>query len=352
MNKKILWWGRSDLNYSRNSICQNLLQDLGYEIINFSPHFSSLAHIEILFRGIKDIHLVWVPCFRHRDLMSAKKWALSNSVPLIFDPFISAWDKQVYERNKYLPDSNGALNLKHWESKLFNSADLLIADTKMHMNMFINEFQVNPNKILVLNVGADDRIFKPSLPIVLGPDIHILFYGSFISLHGASIIAEAAIKLSNHKNLFWTFLGSGPELNKIKKMTRSFPNIKFENNIEYHKLSWRIKKAHILLGIFSKSRKANNVIPNKVYQSLACGRLVITRSSDAYPPLRGGVNSGIFFVPPEDSNALKNTILQLLKAPDKIVTAGKNAQKTYENNFSAEKIKKQMLAVLKAARQR
>ena len=53
-----------------------------------------------------------------------------------------------------------------------------------------------------------------------------------------------------------------------------------------HELPARIGAADLCLGVFGIGDKTNRVIPNKVYQSLACDRPVITMAAQAYPELR------------------------------------------------------------------
>ena len=91
-------------------------------------------------------------------------------------------------------------------------------------------------------------------------------------------------------------LGAGPDLHKCKVLAKDCPNILFEEKIEYTKLALRIKEADLLLGIFGNSNKAGNVIPNKVFQSLATGKTVITRKSNAYPKELLNLNNGIIFL--------------------------------------------------------
>ena len=58
MNKKtILWWGRFDPNYSRNSIIRQHLRDLNYKIIDFRPLVSRFGFIEAILRGIENLEL-------------------------------------------------------------------------------------------------------------------------------------------------------------------------------------------------------------------------------------------------------------------------------------------------------
>jgi len=85
----------------------------------------------------------------------------------------------------------------------------------------------------------------------------------------------------------WVFLGDGPLLDKCRKITAGLTNVAFENRLPYLELPSRIRRADILLGIFGDTPKTRRVIPNKVFQSMACGRPVITAATPAYPQSRG-----------------------------------------------------------------
>ena len=90
IKKTILWWGRFDPNYSRNRIIRQHLKKLNFILIDFKPLISKFGYEEAILKNLTKTDLVWVPCFRHRDILSAKKWCEKKGIKLIIDTLISA----------------------------------------------------------------------------------------------------------------------------------------------------------------------------------------------------------------------------------------------------------------------
>lgn len=341
MKKKIvLWWGRSDISYSRNRIIRKLFKELNYEIIDFFPLISCLAHVEAFLKNFNYMpSLIWVPCFRHRDVESAHIWSKKNNVPLVFDPLISSWDKKINERGLYSPKSIESKKILINESTIFNKADLIIADTECHADFYSKYLNISKKKISVVYVGAEEELFKPDAKNSINNKV--LFYGSFIELHGIDTIIKAA-EIST-KKITWELIG---DISKINIPINSSKLI-INEAIDYEKLPNKINSADILLGIFSNSKKANNVIPNKVYQSLACGKAVITRAADAYPKKIPLSNDALFFIEPNNPIALSEKINEIY---DKnLLPKSKIAAKKIFNKFFSEKIiKKQLCNALRS----
>lgn len=346
MKKTILWWGRYDPNYSRNRIIRKQLKNLNYEILDFYPLVSRFGYIEALIKKIKRTDFVWVPCFRQRDILSASKWCLNKNIKLIIDPLISSWDKQTYEKGKILNQEQSDA-LKKKESFLFNKADFVLADTNLHANLFQKKLGVDKNKIFTVYIGAEESIFN-NLPSKNNTKkkFEILFYGSFIPLHGSEIIIKAAKSFKKNNNVHWTMLGAGPDLYKCKALAKDCPNIFFEEKIEYTKLASRIKKADLLLGIFGNSNKAGNVIPNKVFQSLASGKTIVTRKSNAYPKKLINLNNGIIFIEPNNPKALYNAVLKINEDKRFLRRSNAQAKIIYDTYFSEKIIREQLKKIL------
>lgn len=346
MKKTILWWGRSDPNYSRNRIIRKQLKNLNYEILDFYPLVSRFGYIEALIKKIKRTDFVWVPCFRQRDILSASKWCLNKNIKLIIDPLISSWDKQTYEKEKILNQKQSDA-LKKKESFLFNKADFVLADTNLHANLFQKKLGVDKNKIFTVYVGAEESLFN-NLPSKNNTKkkFEILFYGSFIPLHGSEIIIKAAKSFKKNNNVYWKMLGAGPDLYKCKALAKDCPNIFFEEKIEYTKLASRIKKADLLLGIFGNSNKAGNVIPNKVFQSLASGKTIVTRKSNAYPKKLLKLDNGIIFIEPNNPKALYNAVLKITEDKKFLRSSNAQAKIIYDTYFSEKIIREQLKKIL------
>lgn len=191
MAKTLLWWSHHPgQNYSRNRIVRQQIAALGWRITDFKPRISSLGDWQARFSALPPHDAVWVPCFRQRDVAAAQRHAHRLNVPLIFDPMISAWDKQVFERHKFSPDSGQARRLLAWESRLLGHCDRVVADTAEHAAFFNQQFGVSEQALAVVPVGAEEDLFA-STPVPDTTPPEVLFVGSFIALQGPEVIVEA-----------------------------------------------------------------------------------------------------------------------------------------------------------------
>lgn len=344
----MVWWGRSDAEYSRNRILRRLLAEDGWRIRGFRPRISLFASWEADLAVRERPDLIWVPCFRQRDLAEARRWSSRRKVPLVFDPLVSSYDKQVYERGKYRPDDRRAERILRWEKSLFQAADRVLADTREHARFFSDTFLLSPEKVFVVPVGAEESLFFPAMQHdrpVSGP-LEILFYGSFIPLQGPQVIVRAA-RLYHGPPVAWRFIGDGPLLSECCRLAEGLDNVRFDPPVPYGRLAGEIRRADILLGIFGATPKSARVIPNKVYQALACGKPVITRRSPAYPPgLAERDASGISWVEPGDPEALGDAVAALAGDTSSLASRGTSSRATYEEFFSLATVRAKLRQAL------
>lgn len=351
--KRILWWGRHGNygpNYPRNRTIIKCLKNLGHEIIEYQPRLSKLAGLEASFHAFDNIDLVWVPCFRQRDLSSASRWAKKRNISVVFDPLISAYDKRVHEKKKYAEDSTRAKRLLRWEQGLFAKADIVIADTSSHKQYFIEQLGCTESKVVVIPVSAEEELFYPKeTPKNDRPEV--LFFGTFIGLQGPIYIAES-IKHYNGSPITLTFLGDGPERKQCEAICQETNNpnvtVRFEEWIPFHDLPDRIRQSDICLGVFGTGEKSFRVIPNKVYQALACGKPVITMHGGAYPAMDTKNNQEIYFCQAGNPESIAQTIKDVIE--DEITTATQTSiyKQYFSNNLVTQTLKSILLSTNRA----
>jgi glycosyltransferase involved in cell wall biosynthesis len=345
----VLWWGRFDPDYSRNRILRQAYTALGWNIVDFHPLLAGIVgDVEALVRRPPPADLVHLPCFRQRDMAAATRYARRHGLPLLIDPLTSAYDKQVYEKYRLPVDSLRARWLLRYERWLFSGADRVLADTPEHARFFTQTLGVDPAKVNIVYVGAEEPLFAPAPATAIDGELEVLFFGSFIPLQGPEVIVEAA-RLYQGPPLRWTLLGQGPLRADSQRLARGLSNVHFEDRIPYRDLPARIHRAHILLGVFGPTAKAGRVMPNKVFQALACGRPLVTCRASSYPDdLLAAANSGIAWVPAADPAALAAAVAALASQPEQLAATGVAARASYEKYFSTDMIREQLRTALAA----
>lgn len=345
MKKKVLIWGRYGNygpDYPRNRVIESVLRSLGCEVGRFLPTLSATGDIEYTLRRGPRPDLVWVPCFRQRDLAAAARYARRHRTPLVFDPLISAYDKQVNEKHKFAADSAKARKLLAWESRLFKLADWLIADTEGHADYFHATHGVPRARIRVIPVGAEEALFTPQPwpQKAAGAPLELVFFGTFIGLQGVDVLAQAILQYDGPPT-HWRLIGEGPMKADCERLLAplvgaSGPSrASFEGWGPLPELPARLASADAILGIFGTSDKALRVIPNKVHQGLAIGRAVITAATPAFmPELRTDEAHGLFWAKPGDPGSICNAVLRLHRRRDELPALGSSARATYDRHYS------------------
>lgn len=347
--KSVLWWGRFDPLYSRNRMLLKTFDELGWEVDVFFPHSSRTGLLESYFRKIRKPDLIWSPCFRQTDIGAAAHWATRWQVPLIIDPLISSYQKEVFEREKWPPDSSKAQHRRDREAHLFGKGDIVVADTPAHADFFRDVLHVAPEKLAVLYVSAEGDHFRPlPFPAAREP-VEVLFYGSFLALQGVDVVVQAA-RMSPPGAVRWTLLGDGDLRPAMEREAAGAPNIVFEPWLDYDALPERISRAHILLGIFGTTPKADLVIPNKMFQAMAAGRPVITRTAAAYRDTLAGVPA-IGWIPPGSPEALADLVHLWSRNPVAFEERGRETRKLFDLYFSQAKMKENLQDILARALQ-
>lgn len=313
---KILYVFNKQSQYPRIKLIRRALEAFGHvDTISSERNTYFARTVEILFRYFfrkrRDHDLLVIGFFAQLLFPFLR---LFWRKPIVVDCFISLYDSYVCDRKMAPPGSLRAKICYHLDRSMLLRADAVLADTDQHASYFAEFFAVSESKFRAVPVSSDSKVF-PYLQPHLGDgrlkQTKVLYFGTYIPLHGVDTIIHAA-KLLKDKPVDFLLLGDGQTYSEQLRLTEELrlKNVHFNKLFTIEEIVSQSEKSHILLGIFGATDKAKRVIPNKVFDALSMGRPVITGDS---PAIRQFFNNGenIFLVPFSDPEALAEKIMEI-----------------------------------------
>jgi len=321
-NFRLLFVAGRELSYSRNAVLLRALRRNGWEVdtIGFHTSVSSILatslqlSLLIMKKLLLQKYQLIVAGFYSYLLLPLIK--VMTKTPLLFDAFISNYDTLCYDRQVIHPSSvlgRGIYWFDYWSCRL---AAHLLLDTPYHAQYFVDTFRLDPKRVSWLPVGCNEDIFQPSQPALNRKDSVVLYYSTFLPLHGVDVILDAADRLRAYPIRF-RLIGEGLLRRSMQARAQQLrlENLEFVPPVSLSDLAKEITNADICLGgHFGKSEKSQRVVPGKIYQMMASRRAIIAANSPANRSLIGNTES-ILLVPPNHSDALAQAILTLHENP-------------------------------------
>lgn len=241
--------------------------------------------------------------------------------PLVLDAFLPLHDTIVNDR-RLLTRGLAERILWHFERACLRRADVIIVDTDCQGDYYASQFGLPRERFITVLVGAEPQ-FSPLSAVhddaadLLGPPGGppvVLFYGQLIPLHGVETIIAAA-ELARGSGARWVIVGRGQleHLLRALPIESRHPALEWIEWVDYKRLPAMIGRATLCLGVFGSSEKAARVIPNKLFQQLACGKPVLTRHSPAVDELSRRFPRSILTVAPGNPQALAEAVAAVLE---------------------------------------
>ena len=161
--------------------------------------------------------------------------------------------------------------------------DLLIADTPEYREYYCQKYKLDPGKFRLVPLGVDDRIYYPRPHLEPPKDcFRVLYYGTFIPLHGVETMLHAAALLQNQPQIQFDFYGDGQERPQAEKLAQALQlkNVHFRGWIDKETLPDEIAKSHVCLGVFGTTKQSRCTIQNKIWEGMIMQRPVITGDAE------------------------------------------------------------------------
>jgi glycosyltransferase involved in cell wall biosynthesis len=314
---RVLYFGTYERAYPRNAQVISCLRRAGVEVEErHVPVWEGSEHkwaagplaalrlaraqARLLRRPPGEFDAVIVGYPGHLDLAAARRVARGR--PVVFNPLVSLEDTLVDDRHRFRHGSLPARALRAIDRRALRAADLVVADTEANADDLARRAHIPHKQVAVCFVGAEERIFRPGWQ--RGETFTALFVGKLIPLHGLETVLAAA---RHAPEIAFRIVGSGQH---EAALAHRPANVDWVPWVEYERLPEELHAAGCALGVFGMSAKAGRVIPNKVFQALACGTPVVTAGTRAARELLADGVSALL-VPAGDPDALVAAVRRL-----------------------------------------
>lgn len=271
----------------------------------------------------------------HFDVPAARR--IARGRPVVFNPLVSLHETLVEDRGRFGAASPAAGVLRQVDRIALRRADLVVADTEQNARHLAQLADLDPTRLAVCFVGAEERLFRPGWQ--RAQEFHALFVGKLIPLHGLETLLAAA-RLA--PELRFRVVGSG-QLDAV--LAGRPPNVEWVDWVEYAELPEELQRAGCALGVFGTTPKAARVIPNKAFQALACGTPLVTADTPAARELLRDGESALL-VPAGDPAALADAVRRLARDPELARRIGEGGLAAYRERASEDVLGAQWRALL------
>jgi glycosyltransferase involved in cell wall biosynthesis len=336
VTRTIAYFGTYEPAYARNAVLISGLRELGVEVLEFQASLPPLTAAQMATRrgaarqaiGIVEAHGRLLTQHRRRLQIDAvvvgypghflvpfgRMLAAFRRTRLVFDPLVSLWDTFAGDRGLVAADSWKAAAVRVVDRTAFALPSLVLADTWAHAAYYEAEFALPRRRLAVVPVGAlpapqatgAARVIKDGEPVT------VFHYGKWSPLHGAETVLAAA-ELLRAEPFHFVLAGEGQLSGALRAQIagRGLVNVEWQGTLPPAELRARTLGADICLGVFGGSDKAARVVPNKVYDALACGRPIVTAGTPGARELLHDAEDALL-VPAADAATLAAALRRLL----------------------------------------
>lgn len=270
--------------------------------------------------------------------------ARGADVPVVLDLFLSAYDTAVEDRRLFRPGSLRARAMRWLDRRACAAVDLVLVDTEANARHVAQLTGVDADRVAwvpVSDPAAPDQV-SPYQPPAADRDLHLLFFGTGVPLHGLPTLIEA-VRRSPRVRL--TLVGGSAA---EREMARSLPEGVLDLQPEFvdrQTLQGLLDRCHLVAGIFGTSAKAGRVIPYKVVHGLASGRPVLTADT---PAVRGLLEVGeeVLTCRAGDAADLVRALAQAADDPSRLAQVAEKGRAAYERCFAIGAVTSRLCGLL------
>lgn len=196
-------------------------------------------------------------------------------------------------------------------TNMASKADIIISDSEFTKNKIVERLGVNSEKIKVVHLGVDQKIFKPNKKLKEKDFLKIGYLGGFGERKNIDVLIKAFSKLDADAKLILG--GRGPQKRYLKELVKK---LGVQNKVIFKGF---IPQKDIVnfyqnldLFVFPSSIEGFGI---PLIEAMSCGIPVVTSNTSSMPEI---VSKAGIKVQPNNENALKNAIQDLISDKSKL----------------------------------
>ncbi|MGI6314842.1 MAG: glycosyltransferase family 4 protein [Patescibacteria group bacterium] len=218
--------------------------------------------------------------------------------------------------------------IKKIEKFVYKNADKIIITSKKDQEFIINNFKINPEKIVVINNYIDTNLFIKK-ENNKNKKNKLVFVGRFNQQKNLFNLLEAVNNLKVELNL----IGSGGLEKELKEKAKNIKmaQINFLGNILNENLPEKLNENEIF--VFPSLYEGN---PKALLEAMSVGLAILTTKVKGIREIVKHKENG--YLVETNSDSIKKGLEELLNNDELRNKISRNARKTIEENFSFEEI--------------
>jgi len=243
------------------------------------------AYPKLLLKHIgKDYDVMIIP---RRGIMTLPLANIIKKGPIIHFQYVPIYDSFVNDREKFKKNSIRAKLVHFLEKMACKMSDVVVLDSYEACKFVSSEYNLDIKKFKKFFWGTDENNFK-SLAFKKPNKVYNVFYfGTFIPFHGVDVLVETSRILSEHKDIQFTLCGDGQTKKENEKLSNKYglKNIHFLGHVDFSIVKENLKNSDVCIGILGNYKRRTNTAPNKIFETLASQKPLITRDTPAMKEL-------------------------------------------------------------------
>lgn len=321
-------------------------------VVAINTHKGLWRYVET-WRALRSIRMTEAPDiyllgFRGHEVFWPVHW-ITRGIPLVFDALMSPYASLHEEGKAGLLGKLLAPLIYRVEKRLLQRADLVLTDTRLHADYYTRTFALPETKVCALPVGAIES--EPCEAINTTIDIDpfsVLFYGSFLPLHGIDTIVAAAALLTDLPIRFDFIGGTARQAARLHRQCTQLNVTRYTHRrwVPFEQmLQTDIPRASLCLGgPFGGTPQARRVVTGKTSQCLALGKATVIGRIDEDYGFIDRINC--LLTEPADANVLANSIRWAYEHRTSLSQLGARGRQLYSERLSINVIATRLIQAL------